>query len=825
MGCGPKGEMNLSRNGYHMSNALKMIRGTAMPISSSAGLFEWMGVSGTKPLNLTALPFSLDDTTAGNETELQTVVSGDRTHVDLPITIEGSNYFANILRRTKAGELRKTAIHDLERWIDENQRHVWENSWVRFPADCLDGQARQVLEGDLLLDKDDPGQGRRTDADRFLFQSHGRPFLRLPVSYLLKLALADVVDPGRKTPALIAAEGQRLMSHFLSDNTSPETYSFHVMPLHRENGMGQALARETAKRFLLTQLLAIYANKRFLLEELGQVVTVFFSPHPPIRQKKLNACISDAFYRELFMNPCLSGWPQGEAKQAYMHLCHQVLSRSQLNAVLKLREAGIINTNLVVLPSTSNISLANNGVHISLGSRKLTALMENPASGYTAQHEKYVGDLAIKILEHFIPLFVGTYSAAPYRLDFTDFHPEKVLGFLPHELDYTHLRMFWRRWQKKAKMKILGQAITPFGPPLLDKLLSSILRLKGDYIPDYRLIDYLVALMSTEKSPALDGILYNQERLKEDLADLGIFDRHMSIYSFLKLREYGHMGFSGFECRYYSLFPDFGHDMAQAVNLQNLLHALAFKYMAEGLVSHTDIPDDPFIESERRQIVFGCAVSLPTFFIRQDTRNAFLKRIVLKAQRIRPSQRYPGYLRVHHQEYTRALVQIIREDAADLIELFHMGETIDNLAQRIDAPDQCGAFGRLQADILKTSGIQSPLSLPGEALNRAAEDFYRNDLRKRHFMEAWHCFMEDVAGISRRAERESGIIRTSLHSILKSGDPLTFLSGREKDIYDEKISADDLETIIRLLILTLFIDKNIAHFPADQPAESLVQTG
>jgi hypothetical protein len=124
----------------------------------------------------------------------------------------------------------------------------------------------------------------------------------------------------------------------------------------------------------------------------------------------------------------------------YMHLCHTVLSRSQLNAVIKLREAGIIVNNLVVLPSTSNISLANNGTHISLGSRLLTRLMQDPHSGYGPLEEKHYGDLAIKIVEHFLPLFVGTYSAAPYRIDFMDFHPERVLGFLPHELDFTHLR-------------------------------------------------------------------------------------------------------------------------------------------------------------------------------------------------------------------------------------------------------------------------------------------------------------------------------------------------------------------------------------------------
>ncbi len=75
-----------------------------------------------------------------------------------------------------------------------------------------------------------------------------------------------------------------------------------------------------------------------------------------------------------------------------------------------------------------------------------------------------MGDLVVKIVEHFLPLFVGTYSAAPYRLDFVDLHPEKALGFLPHELDYTHLRMLWRRWQKKANLNIMRPVLYTFRP-------------------------------------------------------------------------------------------------------------------------------------------------------------------------------------------------------------------------------------------------------------------------------------------------------------------------------------------------------------------------
>jgi hypothetical protein len=129
----------------------------------------------------------------------------------------------------------------------------------------------------------------------------------------------------------------------------------------------------------------------------------------------------------------------------------------------------------------------------------------------------------IKIVEHFLPLFVGTYSAAPYRMDFWDFHPEQALGFLPHELDAVHLRMLWRRWKKKAGLRLFGRPITPLGPVWLDKAISAVLRLRGDFVADYRLIDYLVALLSTAASPALDGQVGNEQRVKRDLAQLGIF--------------------------------------------------------------------------------------------------------------------------------------------------------------------------------------------------------------------------------------------------------------------------------------------------------------
>jgi hypothetical protein len=575
--------------------------------------FNALGIKAGPGLPIERLPFTGKDVTAGSETELQAVVIGNSDMVDLPLAIRDSRAFINLKRRIKSGEALPHQFNELHEFIHDSNHRVWENSWVRFSRNKLSRYAETIFKQDLLADKAYPEKGLRSDADRFQFNGpKENPWIRVPVSYLIKLALADLLGNQQHLHKSIIETGETLLSHYLNDNSSPETISFHVPGLSPETGMGQSLAKETAKRYLFTQLLIRYANLRFGLLEAGQEARVYFAPHSPLQQKKLNNMIPDAFYRHLFMSPCLSGWEEGEKKHSYMHLCHQVLSRSQLNAVAKLREAGIITNNLVVLPNVSNTSLANNGVHISLGSKLLKDACRNQGG---AAHEKYLGDLATKIMEHFLPLFVTTYSAAPYRLAFADFHPEQALGFLSHELDFNHLRMLWRRWKKKASLSLLGHRLTPFGPRWIDDLLSRTFRMRGDLVPDFRLLDYPVAFLSTEQSPAYNGKLGNQQLLKADLADMGIIDQQMSLYQFFKLREFSNMGFSGFEGRHYSLFPDLDQDLTGATNLQVLLTALAFKYMANGDVSHRHIPDTPFIESERRQIFFCMAIGIPTFFV------------------------------------------------------------------------------------------------------------------------------------------------------------------------------------------------------------------
>ncbi|MEA2059802.1 MAG: hypothetical protein U9P10_04660 [Thermodesulfobacteriota bacterium] len=51
--------------------------------------------------------------------------------------------------------------------------------------------------------------------------------------------------------------------------------------------------------------------------------------------------------------------------------------------------------------------------------------------------------------------------------------------------------------------------------------------MKGDLIPDFRLLDYFIAALATEENSALDGCEGNEARLAKDLKEMGVFDDRM----------------------------------------------------------------------------------------------------------------------------------------------------------------------------------------------------------------------------------------------------------------------------------------------------------
>ena len=740
--------------------------------------------------------FGPDDVTAGSEDELQAVVAGKSAACDLPIAIRESKFYRNLTKRISSGEAPRKTYLELEHFLNDSS-DVWENSWVRFPEDRLSAHALEILHGDLGLQAGDrPGQAR-TDSQRYVFEQAGQRWVRVPISYTLKIALDDVIGSQPHMPERLRTEADRLLRHFSNDNTSPETTSFHVVSAASRRSLGEQVARESARRFLFTTLLMFWANKRFGLAEDGQRGMVYHGPHSPVRQTELSSCISDSFYRELFMSPCLSGWEDGEAKAEYMHLCHQVLSRSQLNSVAKLREAGIIANNLIVLPNPSNVSLANNGVHVSMGSRCLSQSLQNEDPAEALWQEKYVGDLAIKIFEHFLPLFVGTYSAAPYRIGFAQFHPEQLLAFLPHELDFTHLRLMWREWKEKAKLKILGRPATPYGPLWLDSAISKLFGLRGDLVPDYRLLNYPVAWLSTEHASALDGQPGNTAHLAAELDQLGIVDRRMSFYMPLRLRQLATSGYSGFEARYYSLFPSYDRDMAPAVDLQQLLLAASYRMALDGAVCHEDIPNDPTSESERRQAFFFSAAGLPALYVHKRTRNELLRRILHQCKGTRSSWRHPEYLRVSIGDYRRALLAFLEQSVPEVMKEFDATLLLGDLRWRL-ADKRMRASERLIADILNGTDERDAMRMNASDFNRAAEKHYRENLRQAQLTEALQHLREDLQG-------DAALTDPSVRSLVRCGvrvqDPLRFVDSVKDRVLREELSQTETGSLLKLLLV------------------------
>jgi hypothetical protein len=753
-----------------------------------------LGLEGkTGDAYLAALPFAANDTTAGSESEYQTAVEGSPDDTDLPAYIRSSKYYSNITRRVQTGELQKNNVHRIDEFLLGNTDGVWENSWVRFPYSRLKASTRDAFMRDLAADKRDPAGPLRPDFERFFLEKNKDRWVRVPLSYLLKLALIDALAPPETDP-LIRSAAESLKDNFLNDNSSPETFSFYPCTGRPGEGPGKNLAGETLLRFLLSQFAVMYANRAFGLEANGQKAVLYFAPTTPVRMRRLNTIIADSFYREIFMSPCLSGWDRGYEKHQYMHLCHRVLSRSHLNSVFKLKESGILSGPLVRLEAISNTSLANNGTHVSLGSRVLSGLSRTGI--YTAAHEKSVGDLTIKIFEHFLPLFPGLYSTSPWRLDYRDMRPENVAGFLAHELTNTHLRMLWRRWIKQAGMVVLGRSIIPNGPEWYERLWCGFFNISGSMVPDGRLTDYFVALLSTPESPALSGRLGNDIALKRDLADQGVFDESMSVYLPVKLREFRRMGFSGFEGRYYSVFDSLLSDMADAVDLQHLITAYAYKLALEGRVSHGDIPDDQFTESERRQIFFASAMGICTVNIRRENPNRFMEGLITLTLAAKPSKRYSGYRKVKVHDYRLALLALLRSDPA-LLESLKARELLDRCEDRIRSADN--AESRIVSGILKETG-KKPLSLKGEDFNRRTEAYYRGDLKHKNISEALQVLTEELE--VRKTQRPASL-NGALRAAASGLDPAAFVHSKKEKILSDTLSIAEVVSLLSLTALHL----------------------
>jgi hypothetical protein len=245
--------------------------------------------------------------------------------------------------------------------------------------------------------------------------------------------------------------------------------------------------------------------------------------------------------------------------------------------------------------------------------------------------------------------------------------------------------------------------------------------------------------------------------------------------------------------------------MSEAANLQTLITSLAYKYIIKGEVTHAHIPDDPFVESERRQVFFGAAIGIPTFFVHRNTANGFLMKILKETSKTRISHRYPQYLRVYNLEFRRALLKTVKQDAAALIEVMRLEKTMEDLENRLRNPQGQAADKKLTEGILSTANTSTPLKLSGEEFNRAAEKYYREELRRKHVEEAFDVFQGDMNKGEGAAPYEVPPDK-AVKALLGERDVTGFLKLAREQVIDESASVEMLRKLIHICILSIYTD-------------------
>ena len=144
-----------------------------------------------------------------------------------------------------------------------------------------------------------------------------------------------------------------------------------------------------------------------------------------------------------------------------------------------------------------------------------------------------------------------------------------------------------------------------------------------------------------------------------------------------------------------------------------------------------------------------------------------------------------------------------KEDAADLIEILQMSETMGDLERRLEDPDQYSTLGKLTRAILEKGNASSPMKMKANDFNRVAESFYRDDLRKSHFMEGFRFLGEDLRRIGKTADGKDNAMRSELKSLLKEQDGSSFIRNVRQDVVVENASTELLQKLSSRLIVSI----------------------
>jgi hypothetical protein len=109
----------------------------------------------------------------------------------------------------------------------------------------------------------------------------------------------------------------------------------------------------------------------------------------------------------------------------------------------------------------------------------------------------------------------------------------------------------------------------------------------------------------------------------------------------------------------------------------------------------------------------------------------------------------------------------------------------------------------LTKGILDKVGTGNPLAISAYEFNSTAEEFYREDLKRRHIAEGFQMLRLDFAKIDSWQSWRSGKYNKTLWKILKGRGAEEYLRINKKDVLNGDASVTVLKTLLHLMLLTI----------------------
>src|SRR5262249_26447389 len=152
------------------------------------------------------------------------------------------------------------------------------------------------------------------------------------------------------------------------------------------------------------------------------------------------------------------------------------------------------------------------------------------------------------------------------------------------------------------------------------------------------------------------------------------------------------------------------------------------------------------------------------------------------------------------------LVDLLVEDAADLIEMMGLQPTIDDLKLRLDHSDEMSTAGKLTRGILSGTSKRGPFSMKADEFNLQSERYYRDTLRKKHQAEALRFLSEDLQWMDVNEAQLDDTSRSALRFCLGEMKASEFFNRIQSDLMDDTLPVEELKRAINLMLVSISID-------------------